>query len=261
MHMSLIQLKRAANILGLDSLPGLLPVDHIATLQTHDDPIPDSFTRTQANLRRWGRAGLWGDTMRADIEAGGLPHTTTTTERKMVSPPRDVEPNPCGFGDHPAWATRDGVRLAYTVEAVYQDTTTHHIAAPDFARWLASQGEQPSRLIAAWFKSQGVGDATEPQPAPAEQVKPESTSERDHRWLDVWDKESPQHLPGSQAKAIAFIVMTEGVNADTVKKGLQRAKKARQEAHREGVARLLPGQKKAPKKAPAAPFSGLTKRG
>lgn len=96
----------------------------------------------------------------------------------------------------------------------------------------------------------------QPAPAPAEQVKPESTPERDYRWLEVWDKESPSHARGSQAKAIAHIVNTEGVNADTVKKGLQRAKKARQEAHREGVVRL-PGQKK----TPATPFSGLDSRG
>jgi hypothetical protein len=164
--MSLIQLRRAANVLGLDSLPSLLPVDDIAILQTHDDPIPDNLTRTQTNMRRMGRAGLWCDTMIADIQAGGLPHTTTT-ERKMVSPARDVEPSQFGFGDHPAWATRDGVRYAYTVPAVYKDFTTHHIAAQDFAQWLAAQGEQPSRLVAAWFKSQGVGEVATPQPAPA----------------------------------------------------------------------------------------------
>lgn len=111
--------------------------------------------------------------------------------------------------------------------------------------------------------------AAKVQPAPAapqpaahqpEQVKPESIPERDYRWLEVWDKESPSHASGSQVKAIAHIVNTEGVNADTVKKGLQRAKKARQEAHREGVVRL-PGQKKALKKTPATPFSGLARGG
>ena len=53
------------------------------------------------------------------------------------------------------------------------------ITAPDFAAWLAAQGETPSELIAAWFAAVGAAQAV---PAPAitivatDDVKPASTS-------------------------------------------------------------------------------------
>ena len=53
------------------------------------------------------------------------------------------------------------------------------ITAPDFAAWLAAQGETPSELIAAWFAAVGAAQAV---PAPvitimaSDDVKPASTS-------------------------------------------------------------------------------------
>ena len=124
-----------------------------------------------------------------------------------------------------------------TVEA-----TVRHIAAAPLAAWLEAQHVQPGELLLAWFEAQGVGVAVEP-PAPA---KKEPVPDRNARWLRAWDDESPRHEPGSQAAAIAKIVAAEGVERATVKKALQTAEKARDEARRDGNVSSMPKNKKAP---------------
>ena len=50
------------------------------------------------------------------------------------------------------------------------ESRIYSIASIDFAAWLATQNQEPSWIIAAWFKSQGVGvkeQQTEPVPVPA----------------------------------------------------------------------------------------------
>lgn len=155
--------------------------------------------------------------------AGGAVEHTITTERVQVTPAVRQVTHP-GFGNF-EWEERgfetssflgDTRRTAYTQPAQHRDVTRHHITAQAFAAWLAAQGQEPSPHIAAWFTA--VGTPT----APAE-----TTAERNARWLLVWDKESPIHAKGSQARAIESITSAEGTEPDTVKAGLQRANNAR----------------------------------
>lgn len=132
----------------------------------------------------------------------------------------------------------------YTIPGT-PDRKLLHIEASAAAAWFTSQGEAPGELLKAWFTSQGVGTAVS-TPAPAA----ETVTDRNARWLKVWDEENPTHAPGSQARAIARIVDAEGAKPDTVKKGLQSAEKARDEARRGG--NVSPMLKR--KKAPANPF-------
>lgn len=164
MSIELAQVNRLMRQPAGTDWPKTYPPKALAYLQTWSEGI---------DAKAWNaKAAPWWDLLAVACGRGELPHTTTT-ERKMVSPARDVEPSRFDSWDHPAHATRDGVRYAYTVPAVYKVFTTHHIAAQDFAQWLAAQGEQPSRLLAAWFKSQGVVGVGVAQPAPAmEQVPP-----------------------------------------------------------------------------------------
>lgn len=81
-----------------------------------------------------------------------------------------------------------------------------------------------------------------PHPVPAAEPVPD----RNARWLKVWDEESPKHEPGSQSRAIKRIVAAEGAKADTVKKGLQAADKAREESRRAGGVASVRNKKKAP---------------
>ena len=119
--------------------------------------------RTLAYLQTWvpaidketwkAAAAPWSDALAVACERNELQHTATTHTEFRRQPGRRVR---YAFGESPPPPPPIEVAI-----------THRHIAAPDFARWLAAQGEQPSRLVAAWLKSQGVGAATEPQPAPA----------------------------------------------------------------------------------------------
>lgn len=147
-------------------------------------PWPDTFTpRNLAYLQTWTpaidrktwniAAAPWLDALSVDCNDGVLPHTTTT-ERRMVAAARDFHPDEFGFQSNARFPTIAGRMYAYTEPAKYKDITNQHILAADFARWLTAQGEQPSRLLAAWFKSQRVSATAAPAPVEFEPV-PEFT--------------------------------------------------------------------------------------
>ncbi len=106
------------------------------------------------------------------------------TENKCIEPARNIEPSifDMAYGNAKQWPDAymvGGVRYAYTKPAVFKEVTTYHITASDFSDWLAEQGEEPSKHIAAWFKVQGVsakGQQAEPAPAPAAPVGPEQVT-------------------------------------------------------------------------------------
>ena len=77
------------------------------------------------------------------------------TRNVMVSAARDMTPGRF-VTNWPDAYTRDGVAYAYTRPAVYEDRTSYRVAAADFAAWLAAQGIEPSRHIAAWLKVQAA---------------------------------------------------------------------------------------------------------
>lgn len=87
----------------------------------------------------------------------GSVHSKAEEVRICTKPERNVVPSlfDLAYG-YPDQYTRDGTCYAYTEPAEFKDVTRHHITPPDFAAWLAAQGEEPSKHIAAWFKSQKV---------------------------------------------------------------------------------------------------------
>ena len=211
-------------------------------------PWPENFTPKQAAyFAAWqvdkpdphwsARAGQ----MTLACQRGEL--TCTTITERVPDPNWPVRPRIIakGYSPYGQPIQRDRPPPRPTVEV-----TRYSIAAAPLAAWLEAQHVQPGELLLAWFEAQGVGVAVEP-PAPA---KKEPVPDRNARWLRVWDDESLRHAPGSQSAAIAKIVSAEGVEPATVKKALQVAEKAREEARSGGNVSPMPKNKK----APASPF-------
>lgn len=55
---------------------------------------------------------------------------------------------------------RDGVARAYTRPAKYEDGVFYLVEPGAFSAWLAGQGMEPGKHIAAWFQACGVAAAT-----------------------------------------------------------------------------------------------------
>ena len=221
MHLTLLLIE-AARILKLDPAQGWPPTitDYgLAALQTWSKGVDNKTWRKEAHT--------WREALGLAMASGAIEHTSTTA-RVQVAPAVRRVINP-GFGssewDERGFETRSflggTLRTAYTQPAQHKNVVRHHITAPVFAAWLAAQGQEPNPHIAAWFEAVGA------QAAPAE-----TTAERNARWLLVWDKESPVHAKGSQARAIEVIAAAEGVAPDTAKAALQRANKARATSQR-----------------------------
>lgn len=212
----------AARILKLDPAQGwpqTIAHDGLAALQTYREGV-DGTT--------WGsKARTWRKALELAMASGAIEHTSTTKRVQIVPAVRRVIHPGLGRSewDERGFQSRSflggTLRTGYTQPAQHRDVTRHHITAPVFAAWLAAQGQEPSPHIAAWFEAVGA------QAAPAE-----TTAERNARWLLVWDKESPVHAKGSQARAIEAIAAAEGVAPDTAKAGLQSANKARTASQR-----------------------------
>jgi hypothetical protein len=187
----------------------------------------------------------------AAVKAGAL-ELTTITEKKPIPPPqrRVISPGVnVRWGSGAEWP----VRPSLPQPTKFKEVTTHRIAAQAFAALLAVNEVEPSRHVAAWFKSQGVNTAAaQPQAA----APRETTAQRNNRWLLEWDKHGGAKKTGAQAQAIASIAAGEGVNPETVKKAMQKAVQARIEGYREQGA--LPMNRKHAK--PASPFDVLTKK-
>ena len=61
------------------------------------------------------------------------------------------------------------------LSALVRDDGEHEVSATDLERWMTEQDEQPSKMLAAWFKAQGVGrTAMEVVAPPAPAAPPEA---------------------------------------------------------------------------------------
>ena len=209
------------------------------------DPAKIALTGDIAKYEAWKREVIFFRRWIEDACQRGELDYIAATESRMVSPETFVPPRLSMASGH---FQPDG--KGYMVPAKYLDFTTRHIAAAPLAHWLESQDHPPGELLKAWFKAQGVDRTAVDVVAPPAPAKKETVPERNARWLKVWDEESPMHAPSSQARAIAKIVAAEGVERATVKKALQTAEKAREEARRGGNVSSMPKNKK----APASPF-------
>lgn len=90
------------------------------------------------------------------------------------------------------------------------------------------------------------------------QRKPgESTAERNARWLSVFDVAESKAPRGAQARAMKDIAQVEDVNEATVKRGIQDARKARDEA---ASNKAKPKATTAKKHTAANPFDDLTRK-
>lgn len=228
MTLHLIEAARILNFDPAQGWPQTITPDRLASLQSWRDGL-DMKTRRS-------KAATWCKLIELALAAGAIEHTTTT-ETVQVSSEKDVFPT-SSTRSWPDQYTRGGRFYAYTQPAQYRDVTLHHIAAHDFAAWLARQGEEPSPHIAAWFKAVGVAPAAAakpPAPAPTAPPAVETIAQRNARWLAMFDEEKrigPEL--GAQARAIDRIATAEGVTESTAKKAIQKAAKARAESYRAG---------------------------
>lgn len=237
MTLHLIEAARILNFDPAQGWPQTITPDRLASLQAWRDGL-DMKTRRS-------KAATWCKLIELALAAGAIEHTTTT-ETVQVSSEKDVFPT-SSTRSWPDQYTRGGRFYAYTQPAQYRDVTLHHIAAHDFAAWLARQDEEPSPHIAAWFKAVGVAPATAakpPAPAPTAPPAVETIAQRNDRWLAMFDEEKRTGPEvGAQTRAIDRIAAAEGVTKDTAKKAIQKAAKARAESYRAGgVTPIRPGK-------------------
>ena len=207
----------SAKLLGLaaaEGWPQTLTPHKAACLQTWRKGMERRAHRLETNT--------WRQLIDLAVAAGEIEHTSTT----QLVQDDDSLFRPIPLTGAPLARRIDGFRFAdgkvrYRTEP--SAVTHRHITAHAFSAWLAAKGYDPSALAAAWFKAQIVGAAGSPA---------ETIPQRNARWLLVWDKISPTHADGSQALAARSIAGAEGVKFDTVKAGLQRARKARDDGFR-----------------------------
>lgn len=155
---------------------------------------------------------------------------------------------------------------AYDQQAKHQQMLKDigFIAVPDFQRipdtveWqrgeerrrlrmAEEEGEAKARaefktrheLEAARQKELQATAVTEPPPAPAS----ESISDRNARWLAIFDQEERSKPKGAQARTCQKVSEKEGVQPEAVKKALQKAKADRHERYQQEGAIPLPKKK------------------
>lgn len=172
---------------------------------------------------------------------------------------------------------------AYDQQAKHQQMLKDigFIAVPDFQRipdtveW--QRGEERRRLrmaeeegearARAEFKTRQELEAAHqkelqatavnlPPPAPA----PESISDRNARWLAIFDQEERRKPNGAQTKTCQQVSESEGVKFWTVKAALQKAKEERAERIRQGGAIPLPKKKGKPQITANNTFGLATKK-
>ena len=127
-----------------------------------------------------------------DCKAGAIQITAEAKEK--VTPGRFIETASSG----PNWTAGrwgfDSARTGHYKPPTVRQWTEYRITAITFVEWLAAQEIEPSRHVAAWFKSQGVTTAkATPVPAPAAQVEP------------VPERSAPDSPPPRILKKIALI--------------------------------------------------------
>ncbi len=114
-------------------------------------------------------------------------------------------------------------------------------------RMAEAEGEAKARaefktrqeLEAAHQKELQATAVTEPPPAPAS----ESISDRNARWLAIFDQEERSKPNGAQTRTCQKVSEQEGVQPEAVKKALQKAKADRHERYRQEGAIPLPKKK------------------
>lgn len=113
-------------------------------------------------------------------------------------------------------------------ERLQQIVALFELARPHLGSELQASGDGTCiKWLRVWMQANGLLDAeTRATPDQVSLTINETIEMRNNRWLSIWDDEQSGGR-GAQTRAINRIVEKEGVNAYTVKAGLQRADKAR----------------------------------
>lgn len=111
------------------------------------------------DTKQWGTsAGPWLDLLTVACEHGELPACAEVVAVAV----RGRRMNHYGLGHPPP--------IPQSPRMV--NVTRYNVRAADFAAWMARQGQEPSALLAAWCKAQGVVVAEAQTPAPATAQEP-----------------------------------------------------------------------------------------
>lgn len=129
---------------------------------------PDRMTPAQlaALQRPWERGDIaarracWAlrDAINAACEAGSLAHEVTTETKRTPLVDHSLF-EPILLTNSPQWPSADVANdsPAADTSGGKEDTVTHrHVSPQAFAAWLHTQGQEPSRHVAAWFEVRGV---------------------------------------------------------------------------------------------------------
>ncbi len=114
--------------------------------------------------------------------------------------------------------------------------------------WLDSLEEEPAHGTDSAQVAKSIFDQRTPG---------ESTAERNARWLCVFDVAESKAPRGAQARAVKDIARVENINESTVKRGIQDARKARDEGQR---GKAKPKAASATKHTAANPFDLLSRK-
>lgn len=221
-----LELIEAAGLLGFDAArgwPATFTHDKTARLQSWRKGMERKAHRLEATT--------WTKLIRLAL-ASELAHQTTT---KLVQNDDHLFA-PIPFFASDEWYSRDfddGQTRQVNARAPSRTETHHHITAPDFAAWLATQDMEPSPHIAAWFKAQGVGN-TAPKSVPAPQAAPlaiETPRERRARLLDLFEAEEKRGKRG----ALQRLADREGIDRSNMRKDIEKARTLRAEQKRAGA--------------------------
>jgi len=105
------------------------------------------------------------------------------------------------FAPH-SWLTRDNFTRPKPAREVTSTETEFAITAPDFADWLAAQGETPSEHIQAWFDAVGVAwPPGAPEVAAGDGLAPLTTSQIAGCFAGFHDWDAEQWVSNLQGRA------------------------------------------------------------
>ncbi|HMN91656.1 MAG TPA: hypothetical protein PKC60_00355 [Hydrogenophaga sp.] len=147
--MGLIEAARLAGFRPEDGWPTTLTPEQVLRLQHARLGMPvKDFNGSPAVRELHTRMGL-------AIQAGVLKHTTTERE-EQVEPSRRIISKGIDGGRSFLGGTLGSLPVGYMQPPKFKTVKVRHIAAADFAAWLAANVIEPSPYTSAWFKALAV---------------------------------------------------------------------------------------------------------
>jgi hypothetical protein len=206
-----VELAQVNRLLGKpvgDKWPETFNLRRLAILQAWADGIDD--------VELHGRSLAWESLIQSACNRGELEHQKAT-KTILIKPGKLIDPSGRTYenGDSPILESGGQVTV---VLPEYDYKTIRHIAARPFAKWLEMIEEEPSTLVAAWFKSQGVAEAKNQPKETAEQRQ----DRRLQMCIDAGLKLPTSHL-GRLPDGIGKLAQSEGVKRQTFSEDVRAA--------------------------------------